>query len=154
MALSDHQQIAEAVKLYCDAWPDLPAAWVVARSYSFTRAVGQLPDGTDGAINVLTVNVDGSREDRTADRDEVTVAVVLTIKLDDIDTDTVDAIDLLSESLRNYLRTLRKIDIADSRAASRIRTTLPTPHDADWLHEKEIFVAVIECGYLLTVQVD
>lgn len=154
MALSDHQQIAEAVKLQVDAWGSLPAGWVVARSYSYTRAVGQLPEGTDGAVTVMAVAVDGDREDRTSDRDEVTVAVVLTIKLDNIEAATIDAVDLLAESLRNHLRTLRTISIASGRKASRLGTSLPTPHDADWLHEKEIFVSVIECRYFMGVQVD
>lgn len=144
---SPHQTLAEAVKTRCAAWGSLPAGMTVERVYSVQKAIGQLPANVPGAICVLVSEVDSQRADRSSDEDRYTVGVVYMAKLADVEIATIDAQDVLLESLRTWLRGLDNVDLGNSRTGRRVRTALPVPFDGDYVNEHELFIAVITCEF-------
>lgn len=144
---SPHQTLAAAIVTHVEGWGSLPSGMPVERVYSAQRAIGQLPSGTPGAIFVLVASVDSQRADRSSDDDRYVVGVVYMRRLADIELATLDTEDVLVESLRTHLRSLDNVTLGNGRTGRRVRTGIPTPFDADYINEHEIFLSVIECEF-------
>lgn len=153
MALSAHQQIAEIVRDHIAAWSGLPAGVTVQRVRSVLHMLQNLAADVTGTICVTCVQVDSEKADRSSDRDEVGIGVVVIAGLDSNDTSEADTWDLMTDQLRDYLRRLRLVTLDNGYKAERMRTVLPTPHDADMLYSSELFVSVIRSDYSLPIQV-
>lgn len=147
MSLSRHAQVAAALTAYVAGWGSLLTGVTVSRVGSVTQYLSGLPDDQVGTIALIAANVTDERGARGTDLDQITVGVCVIGHVPKNELDALDAWDLFSEALRDYLRRARQIALDDGTAAMRVSTGLPTPWDADLLHRKELFFSVIECVY-------
>lgn len=153
MTLSRHSQCAEALKDAIVNGFVLPEDITVQRVGSVLHYLSSMPEGQAGLIALIPGTVETERGDRHTDIDLVTIGVCVIGHVPQGQLEQLDAWDLLSEQLRDYLRRFRQIALDDGTAAMRVLTGLPTPWDADLLHRREVFISVIECVYQINAAI-
>lgn len=106
-------------------------------------------DSNPIVIGIVPTTVE-DQADRTArrhDEDLVSVGVIVISRLEDIDRDTLIAIDTKVGLLYKYLKTIQTVDV-DGREADRDRTMLLTTFDHEQL-SNEVWASMIQCDYNL-----
>lgn len=157
MPTSRHAALAQAIVDHLDGtWADKPASASIVRSFNYEHLIKDLDDDAESIVAVITPRIASDLASRSSDHDTVTVYVCVLAALPNISVATVDAWDVIAESCRDALRsrTLKAIDLGSDLTARRIGSAgLPTPYDADYLSDSEVFFAVIELTYQIHVEV-